>query len=214
MLGGEVRRRARRRVERAERPRACVAAQIHLPTDPEAEVVTSSPNTPSTHAPSRSPLPHLRADLGASLVVFLVAVPLSLGIALASGAPLLAGLIAAVVGGIVAGLLGGSPLQVSGPAAGLTVIVADLVTRFGWGVTCLITVGAGAVQVLFGVAHPPWCTGCSPASASRSRWPRSTSSWAARRPRPRPPTSPRCRPRSPGRTSPPSRSVPWSSSCC
>ncbi|ODU04011.1 MAG: transporter [Pseudonocardia sp. SCN 73-27] len=115
--------------------------------------MTSSPNTPSTHAPSRSPLPHLRADLGASLVVFLVAVPLSLGIALASGAPLLAGLIAAVVGGIVAGLLGGSPLQVSGPAAGLTVIVADLVTRFGWGVTCLITVGAGAVQVLFGVAR-------------------------------------------------------------
>ena len=58
-----------------------------------------------------------RYDLPASLVVFLVALPLSLGIAIASGAPALAGLIAAVVGGVVAGALGGSPLQVSGPAA-------------------------------------------------------------------------------------------------
>lgn len=93
----------------------------------------------------------LRADLGASLVVFLVAVPLSLGIALASGAPIMAGIIAAVVGGVVAGLLGGSPLQVSGPAAGLTVVVAELVTRFGWQTTCLITAGAGLLQILFGL---------------------------------------------------------------
>jgi carbonic anhydrase len=93
----------------------------------------------------------LRADLPASLVVFLVAVPLSLGIAVASDAPLTAGLIAAAVGGIVAGALGGSPLQVSGPAAGLTVVVADLVSRFGWGVTCAITVAAGVLQVLFGL---------------------------------------------------------------
>jgi carbonic anhydrase len=95
----------------------------------------------------------LRADLGASLVVFLVAVPLSLGIALASGAPIMAGLVAGVVGGVVAGLLGGSPLAVSGPAAGLTVIVAGLVDRFGWQVTCLITVGAGALQILFGLSR-------------------------------------------------------------
>jgi carbonic anhydrase len=93
----------------------------------------------------------LRADLPASFVVFLVAVPLSLGIALASGAPILAGLVAAVVGGVVAGLLGGSPLQVTGPAAGLTVVVAELVARFGWATTCLITVGAGLLQVLFGL---------------------------------------------------------------
>jgi carbonic anhydrase len=69
-------------------------------------------------------LSNLGADLPASLVVFLVALPLSLGIAAASGAPVMAGLIAAAVGGIVAGSLGGSPLQVSGPAAGLTVVVA------------------------------------------------------------------------------------------
>jgi carbonic anhydrase len=95
----------------------------------------------------------LRHDLPASLVVLLVAVPLSLGIAVASGAPVMAGLIAAAVGGIVAGLLGGSPLQVSGPAAGLTVVVADLIARFGWGVTCAITAAAGLLQVLFGVSR-------------------------------------------------------------
>lgn len=95
----------------------------------------------------------LRYDLPASLVVFLVALPLSLGIAVASGAPVLAGLIAAIVGGLVVGALGGSPLQVSGPAAGLTVIVADLVGRFGWKVTCAITVGAGVLQVLLGLSR-------------------------------------------------------------
>jgi carbonic anhydrase len=94
----------------------------------------------------------LRYDVPASLVVFLVALPLSLGIAVASNAPVLAGLIAAIVGGIVAGALGGSPLQVSGPAAGLTVIVAGLVAEFGWAVTCAITVCAGVLQVLFGLS--------------------------------------------------------------
>jgi carbonic anhydrase len=95
----------------------------------------------------------LRYDVPASLVVFLVAVPLSLGIAVATGAPVMAGLIAAAVGGIVAGLLGGSPLQVSGPAAGLTVVVADLIAKFGWGVTCAITVAAGLLQVVFGISR-------------------------------------------------------------
>ncbi len=94
----------------------------------------------------------LRRDLPASLVVFLVAVPLSLGIALASGAPIMAGLIGAVVGGIVTGLLAGSPLQVSGPAAGLTVVVAGLVTKFGWETMCLITACAGLLQLAFGFA--------------------------------------------------------------
>ena len=100
--------------------------------------------------PSCSGWTALRADVPASVVVFLVAVPLSLGIALASGAPIMAGLVAAVVGGVVAGLLGGSPLQVTGPAAGLTVVVAELVARFGWQTTCVITVGAGLLQIGFG----------------------------------------------------------------
>ena len=95
----------------------------------------------------------LRYDLPASLVVFLVALPLSLGIAIASDAPPLAGLIAAIVGGIVAGALGGSPLQVSGPAAGLTVIVAGLIAEFGWAVTCAITVCAGLLQIVFGLSR-------------------------------------------------------------
>ncbi len=95
----------------------------------------------------------LRYDFPASLVVFLVALPLSLGIAIASGAPVLSGLIAAVVGGIVVGSLGGSPLQVSGPAAGLTVVVAGLISDFGWGVTCLITLAAGVLQVLLGLSR-------------------------------------------------------------
>lgn len=99
------------------------------------------------------PLAVLRHDVPASLVVFLVAVPLSLGIALASGAPIVAGLIAAIVGGVVAGALGGSPLQVSGPAAGLTVIMAETINTFGWAVTCLITVAAGALQVLLGLSR-------------------------------------------------------------
>lgn len=95
----------------------------------------------------------IQHDLPSSLVVFLVALPLSLGIAIASNAPVLAGLIAAIVGGIIAGATGGSPLQVSGPAAGLTVIVADLISDFGWGVTCLITVAAGVLQVLMGLSR-------------------------------------------------------------
>lgn len=96
---------------------------------------------------------NLKHDLPASLVVFLVAVPLSLGIAFASGAPLVAGLIAAIVGGVVAGLLGGSPLQVSGPTAGQTVIIAEAIQRFGWPATCAITVLAGIVQLLLGMSR-------------------------------------------------------------
>ncbi|WP_405086189.1 SulP family inorganic anion transporter [Microbispora sp. NBC_01389] len=92
----------------------------------------------------------LRHDVPASLVVFLVAVPLSLGIAVASGAPLAAGLVAAVVGGVVAGALGGSVVQVSGPAAGLSLVVAELVHTYGWRATCAITAMAGLLQVGLG----------------------------------------------------------------
>lgn len=94
----------------------------------------------------------LKSDLPASLVVFLIAIPLSLGIALASGAPVMAGLIAGVIGGVVAGSLGGSTFQVSGPAAGLTVIVFGVVQQFGWAGACAITALAGVVQMIFGFA--------------------------------------------------------------
>lgn len=90
------------------------------------------------------------ADVSASITVFLIALPLSLGIALATGAPLQAGLVAAAVGGLVAGWLGGSPLQVSGPAAGLTLVTAELIDRFGWRTTCAITALAGLAQIGLG----------------------------------------------------------------
>ena len=91
-----------------------------------------------------------RSDLSASMTVFLIAVPLSLGIALATGAPLQSGLVSAAVGGIVAGLLGGAPLQVSGAATSLVVVTANLVERYGWRATCAITVLAGLAQLLLG----------------------------------------------------------------
>jgi carbonic anhydrase len=95
----------------------------------------------------------LKHDVPASFVVFLVAVPLSLGIALASGAPLASGLIAAAVGGIVVGVLGGSALQVSGPAAGLTLTMVGLIATYGWAATGAIVAAAGVVQIAFGASR-------------------------------------------------------------
>ncbi|MFC9290424.1 SulP family inorganic anion transporter [Streptomyces sp. NPDC057052] len=122
-------------------------------------VPTRTPDSPQTervHPPhSPPPAPYRRfhvagADVSAAIAVFLIALPLSLGIALATGAPLQAGLVAAAVGGLVAGRFGGSPLQVSGPAAGLTVVTADLIHRYGWRTTCAITVLAGLAQLGLG----------------------------------------------------------------
>ena len=74
---------------------------------------------------------YLKEDLPAGLVVFLVALPLCLGIALASGAPLFSGIIAGIVGGIVVALASGSNVSVTGPAAGLTVIVLNGINDLG-----------------------------------------------------------------------------------
>ncbi|AHH19413.1 putative bifunctional protein: sulfate transporter/carbonic anhydrase [Nocardia nova SH22a] len=119
---------------------------------------TDTVSTPRPSAPPGNPWSDrmrsiVRHDLPSSIVVFLVALPLSLGIAVATGAPVAAGLIAAVVGGIVAGALGGSILQVSGPAAGLTVVMAETIHQFGWKTTCFITVCAGVLQILFGLSR-------------------------------------------------------------
>ncbi|MFE5038874.1 SulP family inorganic anion transporter [Streptomyces sp. NPDC056683] len=116
-------------------------------TTPHAVTGTDRPHHPPTPPRRRPPA---GADLSASVAVFLIALPLSLGIALATGAPLQAGLVAAAVGGLVAGRLGGCPLQVSGPAAGLTVVTADLIHRYGWRATCGITVLAGLAQLGLG----------------------------------------------------------------
>src|ERR1700748_2295857 len=74
---------------------------------------------------------NLKKDIPSSIVVFLVALPLCLGIALASGAPLFSGLLTGIIGGIVVGSLSGSQLSVAGPAAGLTVIVLNAITSLG-----------------------------------------------------------------------------------
>jgi len=95
----------------------------------------------------------LKSDLPASIVVFFVAVPLCLGIALASGAPLFAGIIAGIVGGIVVGIASGSPLGVSGPAAGLAVIVLTSIGTLGsWPAFLLAVVLAGIIQLILGFA--------------------------------------------------------------
>lgn len=90
-------------------------------------------------------------DLSASVVVLLVALPLCLGIALASKAPLFAGIIAGVVGGIVIGILSGSQLSVSGPAAGLTVIVAGAIATLpSFEAFLLAVVLGGVIQMVLG----------------------------------------------------------------
>ncbi|MET9854707.1 SulP family inorganic anion transporter [Streptomyces sp. NPDC006450] len=108
--------------------------------------MTATPS-PTSPPPTKGLPAGLQADLSASVAVFLIALPLSLGIALATGAPLQAGLVAAAAGGIVAARLGGTPLQVSGPATGLTVVTAELIQHYGWRTTCAITVLAGLCQL-------------------------------------------------------------------
>ena len=94
---------------------------------------------------------HLNKDFPASIVVFFVAIPLCLGIALASGAPLFSGLIAGIIGGIVVGAISGSSLGVSGPAAGLAAIVLAAITNIGYENLLLAVVIGGAIQIGFGL---------------------------------------------------------------
>jgi len=95
---------------------------------------------------------NLKRDLPASIVVFLVALPLCLGIALASGAPLFAGIVTGVIGGIVVATISGSQLSVSGPAAGLTVIVLGAIAHLGnYQIFLLAVMLAGAMQIVLGL---------------------------------------------------------------
>ncbi|MFH8369035.1 SulP family inorganic anion transporter [Streptomyces sp. NPDC018031] len=93
----------------------------------------------------------LRADFTASLVVFLVAVPLCVGVAVASGVPAELGLITGIVGGLVTGLMPGSSLQVSGPAAGLTVLVYEAVDEYGVATLGVLVLAAGVLQLAMGL---------------------------------------------------------------
>ena len=93
---------------------------------------------------------HLGDNLSASIVVLLVALPLCVGIALASGTPIFSGIIAGIIGGIVVGQLSGSQLSVSGPAASLTFVVSAMLIKLGSFETFLLAVLiAGAFQILF-----------------------------------------------------------------
>jgi len=106
----------------------------------------------------------LSRDLLSSVVVFLVALPLCLGIAIASGVPPALGLISGIVGGLVVGVLAGSPLQVSGPAAGLVVLVYDIVQTHGIAGLGLVVLLAGLLQIVAGLAKMgQWFRAMSPA---------------------------------------------------
>jgi MFS superfamily sulfate permease-like transporter len=111
-------------------------------------------------------------DLSASLVVFMVALPLCMGVAIASGAPVSAGILTGIIGGLVVGTLSGSPLQVSGPAAGLTVLVLQILTdeRYGGAPAArlatlgVIVLGAGLIQLAAGCLKlGQWFRAVSPA---------------------------------------------------
>ena len=108
--------------------------------------------SPSLRKPSFAALAHnLRHDVPSGIVVFFVALPLCLGIALASGVPLLSGLVSGIVGGLVVAWLSGSQLSVSGPAAGLVAIVLQSVATLGSfeAFLCAVVL-AGALQYVFG----------------------------------------------------------------
>jgi MFS superfamily sulfate permease-like transporter len=105
-----------------------------------------------------------RQDFLASLVVFLVALPLCMGIALASGAPVATGLVTGIVGGLVVGALAGAPLQVSGPAAGLTVVCGDVIREHGVPALGIVVMIAGALQFVAGIFRlGQWFRAVSPA---------------------------------------------------
>jgi MFS superfamily sulfate permease-like transporter len=123
-------------------------------------MMSGSPQFPSIGEVCRN----FKSDFLASLVVFLVALPLCMGIAIASGAPVAAGLITGIVGGLVVATISGCPLQVSGPAAGLTVIVYDIIARFGLEMLGVVVLLAGLFQLLAGVFRlGQWFRAVSPA---------------------------------------------------
>lgn len=104
------------------------------------------------------------SDLLASVVVFLVALPLCMGVSIASGVSPMAGLITGIIGGLVVGFLAGSPLQVSGPAAGLTVLVWQLVQSQGLAMLGVIVLLAGIMQLVAGLLKlGQWFRAVSPA---------------------------------------------------
>ncbi|MEU6230058.1 SulP family inorganic anion transporter [Streptomyces sp. NPDC047042] len=115
-----------------------------------------SPNNPAgkpTSTSARAGRPNLATEITASLVVFLVALPLCIGVAVASGVPAELGIISGVIGGLVVGAARGSTLQVSGPAAGLAALVAETVGEFGVASLGVIVLGSGILQIVLGLVR-------------------------------------------------------------
>ncbi|PRP90934.1 C4-dicarboxylic acid transporter DauA [Enhygromyxa salina] len=118
----------------------------------EDKAATSPPKPGADAKPPHAWLPS-RADFLASLVVFLVALPLCMGIAIASGVPPALGLVTGIVGGLLVGAIQGAPLQVSGPAAGLVVIIVDLVDKHGLASLGVVVLLAGLMQFVAGLVR-------------------------------------------------------------
>lgn len=130
------------------------------PADLQPKLNTNS----AALASQESTATRLRGDILASIVVFLVALPLCMGVAIASGAPVAAGLITGIVGGLIVGSLSGSPLQVSGPAAGLTVIVYGIIQQLGFETLGIVVLLAGFLQLIAGIFRlGQWFRAVSPA---------------------------------------------------
>jgi MFS superfamily sulfate permease-like transporter len=132
-------------------------------------IESRGPSAPESTPPGSDPgsfgLLSLRHDLPAGVVVFLVALPVCLGVALASNAPLSSGLLAGVVGGVVVGLASGSRTSVAGPTAGLTAVVASQITTLGsFRAFLAATVIAGALQVLLGLTRAGFIAAFFPSS--------------------------------------------------
>jgi MFS superfamily sulfate permease-like transporter len=109
-------------------------------------------------------LGNLRRDFSASVVVFLVALPLCMGLSLAAGVPVGSGLITGIIGGLVVGVVTGSPFQISGPGNGVVVVVFDLVQKHGLPMLGIVVVAAGLLQLLAGALRlGQWFRAVSPA---------------------------------------------------
>jgi len=113
----------------------------------------------------------LRTDIPAGLVVFLVALPLCLGIALASGAPLMSGIISGIIGGIIIGFMSGSQTSVSGPAAGLAAVVLASVQQLGsFEVFLFAVILSGLMQLALGIAKMGYIADFSLPMSSKDFW--------------------------------------------
>ena len=127
---------------------------ISSPGRTGSRIIPQQPSEPAPQRPKASLFSTIGQDAPAGLVVFLVALPLCLGISLASGAPLLAGVISGIVGGVLVSLLSGSAVSVSGPAAGLTVVMLSAIASLGsWPAVLAATVVAGVIQLVLGIAR-------------------------------------------------------------